>query len=98
MNTFIFAATKGKQEDTLLYQNNKHDFDIFIKENNTKSLAKNYNKAIDFAIKEKFKYLVLCHDDIIIENDIYKKIPKLMKDFDVVGVAGTVECKLQEPW
>jgi GT2 family glycosyltransferase len=97
MSTFIFSATKGKKEDTLLYQNNKFDYDIFFKENNTISLAKNYNKAIDFALKERFDYLVLCHDDIIIETDINKKIPRLMNDFDVIGVAGTVECKLQEP-
>ena len=97
MNTFIFSPTKGSQQDCLLYNQNKHDFDIFFKERNTEVLAKTYNKAIDFAIKEKFEYLVLCHDDIIIESNIYKKIPELMKQFDVIGVAGTTECKLQEP-
>lgn len=97
MNTFIFSPTKGSQQDCLLYKQNKHDFDIFIKENNKEGLAKTYNKAIDFAMKEGLEYLVLCHDDIIIESNIYKKIPDLMKNFDVIGVAGTTECKLQEP-
>jgi len=97
MNTFIFSPTKGLQQDCLLYNQSKDDFDIFIKENNKESLAKTYNKAIDFAIKEKFEYLVLCHDDIIIESNIYKKIPELMKQYDVIGVAGATECKLQEP-
>ena len=53
MSTFFFSATKGKKEDTLLFKHNRHDYDIFFVEDNTKSLAKVYNKAIDFAIKEE---------------------------------------------
>ena len=37
------------------------------------------------------------HDDIIIESDLFKKIPELQTRFDVIGVAGTTECKLEQP-
>lgn len=97
MKTFFFSATKGKKEDTLLYKHNKSDYNIFFVENNTKPLAKVYNKAIDFAIKEDVETLVLMHDDIIIESDLFKKLDELKKQFDVIGVAGTTECKLEQP-
>ena len=97
MKTFFSPATKGKKEDTLLYKNNKEEYPIFFAEDNTKPLAKVYNKAIDFAIKEEIDTLVLMHDDIIIESDLFKKIPELQTQFDVIGVAGTTECKLEQP-
>jgi GT2 family glycosyltransferase len=96
MSSFLFSATKGKKEDTLLYQNRKATF--FFKEDNTDALAVVYNKAIDFAIQENVDYLVLCHDDAIIESaDFEERLIKLHKQYDVLGVAGTTECKLQAP-
>ena len=65
---FIFSTTKGKKEDTLLFQSSKYRDEIFFKEHNKSSLQKIYNKAIDFAIKENVQYIVLVHDDIILEN------------------------------
>jgi GT2 family glycosyltransferase len=97
MKTFYFSTTKGKKEDTLLYKNHSTYNTFFFKENNTDAIAKVYNKAIDFAIQEKFDALVLCHDDVIIESDLTYKLNSLLEEFDVVGVAGTTECKLQEP-
>ena len=58
MKTFIFAATKGKKEQTLLYNTLKHEAS-WIQEDNTKSLAKCYNKAIDFAIEEDIDKFLL---------------------------------------
>lgn len=95
MSTFYFSATKGKKEDTLLYKSGCEDF--FFKENNTTPIAKVYNKAIDFAIKENIDYLVLCHDDIIIESNLDKKIPEMFNRFDMFGVAGATQCKLEKP-
>jgi GT2 family glycosyltransferase len=97
MNAFYFSATKGKRQDTILYQNYSSHSKFFFKENNTSSLASTYNKAIDFALQEKSDYLVLCHDDVIIESDLYYRLESAMEGYDVVGVAGTTECKLQEP-
>lgn len=97
MRPFYFTATSGSKEKTILYNNYSCYNEFFYKENNTESLAKIYNKAIDFAIQESCEYLVLCHDDVIIESDINYKLPSLFQTYDVIGVAGTTECKLQEP-
>lgn len=95
MKTFYFSATKGSKEDTLLYKTCSNPF--FFKENNKEAIAKMYNKAIDFAIEEKAEYLVLAHDDIIIESDLDAKLSELFETYDIVGVAGGNNCKLQEP-
>jgi glycosyltransferase involved in cell wall biosynthesis len=95
--TFYLAATKGEKKDTLLFKEYVNRKDFFFKENNTQPLPVVYNKAIDFAIEENADYLVLCHDDIIIESDLTYKLPTLFEQFDVIGVAGTTECKLEEP-
>lgn len=95
MKTFYFSATKGNKEDTLLHKTTNNQF--FFKENNTESIAKVYNKAIDFAIQEGVDCLVLCHDDVIIESDLYEKIPRMCKKYDMFGVAGTTQCKLEKP-
>ena len=97
MNTFYFSATKGSRKNTLLANNHSRYNEFIFKENNQDPLPVVYNKAIDFAIQENFDFLVLCHDDVIIESDLTYKIPQLMNDYDVIGVAGTTECKLQEP-
>ncbi len=94
---FICAATKGKKEDTLLHQTKSDEVEVFFKENNTDSLQKVYNKAIDFAIKENMDHIVLCHDDIILENFDYEKLKKHFEEYDVLGVAGASQLKVQEP-
>ena len=97
MNIFYFSATKGSRKDTLLAKNHSTYNSFIFKENNKEPLPKIYNQAIDFAIQENFDAIVLCHDDVIIESDLAYKLPSIMQDFDVIGVAGTTECKLQEP-
>jgi GT2 family glycosyltransferase len=97
MNTFYFSATKGSRKDTLLSKNHSSFNNFIFKENNTEPLSKIYNKAIDFAIGENFDTLVLSHDDVIIESDLTYKLKSAMEKFDIIGVAGTTECKLEEP-
>tara|TARA_R110000787_G_scaffold286426_1_gene404824 strand:+ start:571 stop:1215 length:645 start_codon:yes stop_codon:yes gene_type:complete len=94
MKTFIFAPSQGKKEETALYNTTDG---VWIQENNTKSLAKCYNKAIDFAIKENIDNLILVHDDVILENYSEEKVEALLQKFDIVGVAGTTQVKLQNP-
>ncbi len=62
----IFSATAGKDVDTLLWKTSENSSVIF-KQNNTDSLQKVYNKAIDFAIQENVQNLVLVHDDVILD-------------------------------
>ena len=75
MKTFYFSATKGSKKDTLLYKTDPIRF--FFKENNTQAIAKVYNRAIDFALENDFEYMVLAHDDIIIESDIEDRLEEL---------------------
>jgi GT2 family glycosyltransferase len=93
---FICSATKGKKEDTLLWRT-KGDMPVFFKERNTTPLQQVYNKAIDFAIKENVDHIVLCHDDIILENFDYTKLKEHFKKYDVLGVAGASQIKIQQP-
>ena len=96
MKTFIFVPTKDKKENCLTYRNNS-DYNIFYQEYNKDPLAKVYNKAIDFAIKEDIEYLVLMHDDIILENFDYEKMVVYFKSYDILGVAGASQITIQEP-
>ena len=96
MKTLYFSATKGKQNSTLLHNTSPERF--VFKEKNTESLAKVYNKAIDFAIQEEMDNLVLCHDDVIIESaDLALRLQQLHKKYDVVGVAGASKVKIDKP-
>lgn len=94
---FICAATKGDRKDTLLHQTKGEDLEVFFKEFNKEPLQKVYNKAIDFAIKENMDHIVLCHDDIILENFDYDKLKKHFETYDVLGVAGASQIKIAEP-
>ena len=96
INTMIFSATAGKEKDTLLWKTTENDTVVF-KQNNTQSLHKIYNKAIDFALQEDVQRLVLVHDDVILENYSESKLDNLFEKFDVIGCAGTTEVKLTQP-
>ena len=92
----LFSATAGKEEDTLLWKTTEKDTVVF-KQNNTQSLHKIYNKAIDFALQEDVQRLVLVHDDVILENYSESKLDNLFEKFDIIGCAGTTEVKLTQP-
>lgn len=99
--TFIFAATQKQASTTSLFKSLEYNDlldNAYILSNNTKPLPEVYNQAIDLAIDYGAEYLVLCHDDIIIESgNLLDKIDILMSEYDVLGVAGNTSCKLQEP-
>ena len=56
-----------------------------------------HRRSSDLAIKENMDCLILVHDDVILENYSEEKLELLLQNFDVVGVAGTTEVKLQSP-
>tara|TARA_R100000805_G_C3620315_1_gene123898 strand:+ start:944 stop:1597 length:654 start_codon:yes stop_codon:yes gene_type:complete len=96
IENMIFSATAGRDIDTLLWKTSENSSVIF-KQNNTDSLQKVYNKAIDFAIQENVQNLILVHDDVILENFTDERLEKLFKKYDVVGCAGTTEVNLSPP-
>ena len=95
MNTFYFSATKGRKEDCLLYKQVGNLFTFA--ENNRHSLPEIYNTAIGIALERNVDYLVLCHDDITINSSLSPALASAFNKFDVVGVAGTSQAKIQEP-
>jgi len=99
MKVFYFSLTKGDKVNCLLHQTSKFvdGVEIYFKERNKMSIAKAYNKAIDFCIKEGVDYLVLCHDDVILENVTEVKLLENFDQFDMFGVAGATQCKLEKP-
>lgn len=97
MKIFYFSATSKAKEQTLLF-NCTEGSNFFFKENNTEALSRVYNKAIDFALEEQCDWLVLSHDDVIIESDLHTKLLEYEnRGWELLGVAGTSQIKLQEP-
>jgi len=93
------SATKGDPTKTLLYNSTKDILEVAWAANNTDPLPVVYNDAIaDFTITD-YDWVVFVHDDVIIESPeaIERQIYNLGVEFDVIGVAGTREVKLQEP-
>lgn len=96
MNGLIFSCTKGNVEDTLLYNSwEKYDkiirvnLPILFEDNNTKGLSECYNNIIK-SHAEYLDYIILCHDDVILQDTyIIDKIEAGLKEFDVLGVAGS---------
>ena len=97
INTMIFSATAGKENNTLLWNTTPPGESVIFKQNNKDSLHKAYNKAIKFAMQENIQKLVLVHDDVILENFSEDRLDKLFKKYDVVGCAGTTEVSLKAP-
>jgi GT2 family glycosyltransferase len=97
IDTMIFSATAGKENDTLLWNTTPLGESVIFKQNNKDSLHKAYNKAIKFAMQENIQKLVLVHDDVILENFSEDRLDKLFKKYDVVGCAGTTEVSLKAP-
>ena len=66
------------------------DFNLVT--NNTEGLSKVYNK---FLTKDNEKKIVVfCHDDLNIHNlDVVDRLNDAIKQFDIVGLAGTSEFK-----
>jgi hypothetical protein len=96
MITFV-SATKGDPTKTLLYKSTIDILEVAWAPDNTDPLPVIYNEAIDgFQIHD---WIVFVHDDVIIEapEAIERQIYNLGADFDVIGLAGTREVKLQEP-
>lgn len=100
-NILVASATqKSNEEDTILKKSINFldlDIDVVFALENKRSLANVYNGFIDYALNEGYDSLVLVHDDVWIEHDFKEKLENLFKTFDIVGVAGPAEIKLEEP-
>lgn len=94
----VCCTQKSKFSDYLLHDSIwNHELLCQTHLNNTESLAKRYNQAIDEALEEKRDCLILVHDDVILEEDPIPKLEKLFDDYDLVGVAGASKIELKSP-
>lgn len=103
MNKILLASTgKNKKQDMILYKSlSEHNFkniDVKIKDNNTESLQKVYNSFLAYARDNEYNYLVLVHDDVVINcSDFEHRIVNSAEKYDVFGLAGTTSCNLNSP-
>jgi len=89
---------KAKKQDTILYSslNKINGIELYMETNNTtKGLGQFYNECIDNSLD--YDYLVLVHDDVdIINSDLLYQLKSGHAHFDILGVAGCVNPKIQE--
>jgi hypothetical protein len=94
----VFACTRGKKENTLLYKEwSISGVSLHIKENNTEGLALSYNK---FLKDHHTEYEIICfvHDDIqFLQDDLENKLIQAHAEYDIVGLAGCINPRIQAP-
>jgi len=106
MTSAIVSCTqKSKQEDTLLYKsllkleqlgNTRFLDKLFINTNNKLGLSKVYNKFL--YEHPEFDHVIFVHDDVSIEDNlILEKLQKEHRYYDIIGVAGGLNPKIQAP-
>jgi hypothetical protein len=101
MNKLIIYTVSAKPNDKIgktpiAKSLDDHYFDF--KANNTESLSKVYNKAIEHYSQKDYTYLVLVHDDVYINcKDFYQRVEKYLNTYTVFGLAGNTEATITEP-
>ena len=102
MDIVLCSITREKTpENTLLANSLKKvgDVNYYIETNNAgenpKGLSKFYNECLErFSDRE---YIVFVHDDVeLVLSDLSYQVTAAMEKFDVAGVAGCVNPKIQE--
>lgn len=98
-NYTISSATKNDDYKSTTLWKSCVDYDLgtTFATNNTKSLAKVYNAAIEMALDNNSDCLVLIHDDVWLEHDPIPKLERLFDQYDLVGVAGCKKADINSP-
>lgn len=102
MKICIFSCTKGNNEkETELYRScvEFDELDIFFKKENTDGLSKAYNTFLYSKDADEYDVVIFCHDDLFIDDlKLKSKLEKAFNlGFDIVGLAGCVNPKIQKP-
>lgn len=101
---FVICSKESNIENIKSYKfintlKNRIDCIIYFNGDNTKGLSENYNKIITSYIKHEEDFTcIFMHDDVVIE-DLYffEKLEEGLKQYDIVGLAGTRQWKLTSP-
>ena len=96
---FYFATRSTNAEDTTAYKSlsrMKDKIDIYFHEKNTEGLSKRYNEILSLH-KNNYKFIVFVHDDVYVDDlAVCDKLERAHKDFDIVGLAGGINPKIQK--
>ena len=99
----VSCTQEANKQNTLMYKSvqkmDQAGVDLQMHSSNKIGLPRMYNKHLTPETASYYQWVVFCHDDVWLdENALYKKlqIAKLM-GFDIVGVAGTLNPKIQHP-
>jgi len=104
MKIAFYSVTRNKIEGTPFHRSiNKiiraipNELIMYhYKENNTEGLSKCYNAFLKEHSKF-YDYIVFVHDDVYIDDfNIHEKLETHHKDFDIVGLAGGINPKMQK--
>lgn len=82
----------------------KHGFfygtstDAVIRINNKEPIYKHYNTVLEMAREELYDAVVLCHDDIDIQDSNWKdKVKRGLEEYDIIGLAGAKAIHMRKP-
>lgn len=100
MRVAFHSVTRGDIKNTLYYKsidNVKNEKFISFDQGNTEGLSKRYNNFLEKCI-DKFEYIVFVHDDVYLDDArIVEKLDQAHKQYDIVGLAGGINPKIQKP-
>ena len=101
-NIAIFSCTKGdstpmlKHSIDVINEHIKNPITVHICRNNKEGLSKRYNEFL--YSDHSYDYIAFCHDDVYFDDALLEaKLEKYHKDYDIIGVAGGNNCKIQAP-
>ena len=100
MRVAFHSVTRGNIKDTLYYKsvfNIQGQKLIYFYEHNKEGLSKRYNNLLEKII-DKYEYIVFVHDDVYIDDAwVIEKLDIAHQEFDIVGLAGGINPKIQTP-
>ena len=100
MKTAFYSVTRGDIKNTPFYDSVtrlKDQADIAFNKFNTEGLSKRYNDFLE-KNKDNYEYIVFVHDDVYVDDlAVCEKLETAHKEFDIVGLAGGINPKIQKP-
>jgi len=104
----IVSATRYDCKNTKLYNSYKNllqsedvmgtEINMQFINNNTKGLPEVYNDYLNDSKYEKYKWIIFSHSDLYIDDlCLADKLDAVRSRFDIVGLAGATECKIEHP-
>jgi len=100
MKIAFYSVTRGDIKNTSFYDSVtrlKDKADIAFNKFNTEGLSKRYNDFLE-KNKDKYEYIVFVHDDVYVDDlAVCEKLETAHKEFDIVGLAGGINPKIQKP-